>query len=50
MRNVAVDTAWYAPDNAHQVPQCNRLLSFFRGLPSWPNCALRLLILLRAVR
>ena len=39
VRNIAVDVAWYAPDNDHQVAQCNRVLAFFRGLPTWPTCA-----------
>lgn len=39
VRNVAVDVAWYAPDNDRQVAQCNRVLTFFRGLPTWPTCA-----------
>jgi hypothetical protein len=43
VRNVATDIAWYATDNEHQVAQCNRVLTFFRGLASWPNCESALL-------
>ena len=36
-RNIALDTHWYAADYTWQVGFCNRILHFFRGLPSWPN-------------
>ena len=36
-RNIAVDVAWYAVDYEWQVGFCNRLLSFFHSLPTWPN-------------
>jgi len=32
-----MDVAWYASDYSWQVGFCNRLLGFFRGLPTWPN-------------
>jgi len=35
-RNVAMDLAWYAVDYTWQVGYCNRLLGFFRNLPTWP--------------
>ena len=35
-RNVAVDYAWYAADPA-QIALSNKILTFFRGLPSWPK-------------
>ena len=35
-RNIAHDLAWYAADYAWQVGFCNRVLQFFRSLPSWP--------------
>lgn len=35
VRNVAVDYAWYAADE-WGIGMANRLLTFFRGLPSWP--------------
>ena len=36
-RNIAIDLAWYAVDYDWQVAFCNRLLGFFRGLPTWPT-------------
>jgi oligosaccharide reducing-end xylanase len=35
-RNVAIDYAWFAAD-PWGVEFCNRLLGFFRGLPTWPS-------------
>ena len=36
-RNIAMDLAWYAVDYDWQVAYCNRILTFFRGLSTWPN-------------
>ena len=36
-RNIAMDLAWYAVDYDWQVLYCNRILNFFRHLPTWPN-------------
>ena len=35
-RNIAMDLAWYATDYDWQVSYCNRILSFFRNLNTWP--------------